>query len=280
MGKFDGQQKLSQNSIKNQSQTADNNSIKSYLRSGATNTKMAGKDLERNPATTTDEKLELILSKLAEQTQEIQDLKRRLNEYEVIVKQTVADFLADKETEWSEEKAIIVKRIEFLERREEVKLKQEKKNNIIIRGFHTQSQNISHEVESYLNVNLQLDINVTEANLIRVPRGKNLIVAKLSSIEEKIRVMQNRNKLRDPSVSIANNRTRKERETQSNLNQIAEKMKSEGKTVTVGYRKLIVDGNVMIWKDDGTLLPQSPRNSSSRKQSTPKKQITRTPPAH
>ncbi|KAJ8671451.1 hypothetical protein QAD02_002710 [Eretmocerus hayati] len=240
-----------------------NNTIKSFLRSGTGLQSKPGlrepKEIDMN---TTDEKLQLILEKLSEQTREIQDLNKRMSEYKDLVRDTVTEIVASKEAEWNEERAALIRRVEYLEQREEAKMRQEKRNNIIIRGLQLETHNSQREVESFLNENLQLSIKVAEAVPIQVSRGKNLIVAKISSMEEKISIMQNKRRLQDSSIPIASDRTKKERDTQRQIHSIAEELKNEGKTVTVGYRKVIVDGVTMVWNDDGKLYPKTTNRGS------------------
>ncbi|KAJ8678405.1 hypothetical protein QAD02_014192 [Eretmocerus hayati] len=96
-----------------------NSTIKSFLRSGTgLQNKPGWREPKENDMNTTDEKLQLILEKLSEQTREIQDPNKRMSEYKDLVRDTVTEIIANKEAEWNEERAALIRRVEYLEQRE------------------------------------------------------------------------------------------------------------------------------------------------------------------
>ncbi|KAJ8683170.1 hypothetical protein QAD02_018962 [Eretmocerus hayati] len=231
----------------------NNNSINNYFQNN---------NGRKGSVTTTDEKLEIILNRINEQTSEIRELATQLNDYKSIVRNTVIEEIESREQHWSTEKESILSRLDYLELREENRAKQDKRNNVVIRGIHLKTNDRKLEISNFFKDKLDIEVNVKDVSTIRTPKGSQLTIVKTSSFEEKKLVMQNREKLDDGPISITSDRTKKERETQANLNRMAEELKKEGKTVSVGFRKLIVDGVVEILDKNDRLVRARPSTLS------------------
>ncbi|KAJ8685425.1 hypothetical protein QAD02_021218 [Eretmocerus hayati] len=181
MGKADMQQKASNAHEQNDSQNTEQNSTKSFLRS--VDPKPNFGTNARNPRS----------EGTAERPEEI-------------IKETVMEVLSIKETERNEERAALLRREEFLEQREESKMRQEKRNKIVIRGIQLDTRNGKREIESFLKENLQVKVEASEVNTIQVARGKNLFVAKMSGMEEGMSVMKSKKNLQNASITRADSR--------------------------------------------------------------------------
>ena len=62
------------------------------------------------------------------------------------------------------------------------------------------------------------------------------------TFEHKIKVLQNKSRLREERVYIESDLTEQERSIQFELRKLARDYRNDGKQVKVGYKKLIVEG--------------------------------------
>ncbi|KAJ8665624.1 hypothetical protein QAD02_007286 [Eretmocerus hayati] len=138
----------------------------------------------------------------------------------------------------------MMKRLKFLEEREENRYKRDKESNLHIRGLQLNANDREQEVSNFLADKLKVEVGIDKVSTFKTAKGSQLVIVRVSSFEQKKLVIKSRTNLVDPHISITSNRTEKERETQENLNSIADDLRGEGKNVTVGYRTLIVDGIV------------------------------------
>lgn len=61
--------------------------------------------------------------------------------------------------------------------------------------------------------------------------------------------MENKEKLKGTKFYVDNDLTFKERRNREELWKIAKKHREQGKTVKIGYNKLIIDGEVCKWDE-------------------------------
>ena len=104
-----------------------------------------------------------------------------------------------------------------------------------------------------------MQIKIEDAFEVRKSEGKELIVAKVASVAEKIEVMKNKGKLKGKWIYIDDDLTKEERETQSEIRKQAREERDKGKTVKVGYKKLIINGTLFKWceKEKKVVLSRS-----------------------
>ena len=65
--------------------------------------------------------------------------------------------------------------------------------------------------------------------------------------------MLKKNTLKDKRLFIDNDLTKKEREIQKNIKDIAKAEREQGAKVKIGYRKVKINDKTFIWKEDGGL---------------------------
>lgn len=131
------------------------------------------------------------------------------------------------------------------------KLQQQKralrKNNIIIKGLEINEQTVVKEAETLIG-NLQDNIKIKEIGLIN--KQKNIVLVKLSTWEDKKKIMTNKNKLSKSGVKnvyIEDDMTKEERSIQYELRKVAKEMKSKKKIVKMGYQKIFINGEKYEW---------------------------------
>lgn len=162
-----------------------------------------------------------------------------------------------REEKWQEEKNLLQNKMETLERKMEIKEKQEKKNNIIIKGLKINQGDKKTELKNFLKDELDIDVKPKEVRTIGKEK-KNLLVI-LNTWEEKQEIMKNKQRLRNKKetekVYVDNDLTENEIKIQKKITEIANKFKEEGKITRVRYQKIEVDGKWWCWdKERKTLL--------------------------
>ncbi|XP_018397084.1 PREDICTED: golgin subfamily A member 6-like protein 6 [Cyphomyrmex costatus] len=132
---------------------------------------------------------------------------------------------------------------------EKYKLEQEKKErrcNIVIKGAEVENKPVRQAVKEVLEkIGEEKNVNVIDAFKIR----NEIIVAKISSTEEKSVIMRNRAKLRGTNVYIDDDLTKYERERQSRLRVWANDRRKDGMNARVKYGKVVMNGKEYVWDD-------------------------------
>ncbi|KAK9304216.1 hypothetical protein QLX08_004376 [Tetragonisca angustula] len=96
-----------------------------------------------------------------EMSTEIKEMKKENTEIKELIKEVmeIKTSLEAKETKWEMEKAKSEKRITDLERIDEYRCKQERRNNLIIKGLEIKN-NLEHEVSTLLKNSLEIDVEI------------------------------------------------------------------------------------------------------------------------
>lgn len=147
------------------------------------------------------------------------------------------------------------------------KLQQQKralrKNNIIIKGLEINEQTVVKEAETLIG-NLQDNIKIKEIGLIN--KQKNIVLVKLSTWEDKKKIMTNKNKLSKSGVKnvyIEDDMTKEERSIQYELRKVAKEMKSKKKIVKMGYQKIFINGEKYEWDTTKNELKKVDRQTNN-----------------
>ena len=148
----------------------------------------------------------------------------------------------------------LTERIEGLEKKEEAREKRERRNNITLRGEDLPRKETPKDtVEYVLRHELQVDAEIEEAYCVGRLEKKGLLIAKLRSWQQKRAVMLKKSTLKDKRLFIDNDLTKKEREIQRDIKDIAKTEREQGAKVKVGYRKVKINDKTFIWKEEGGL---------------------------
>lgn len=204
------------------------------------------------------------MKKESEQTRaEIRDLK---------------DELIRKGNEWKEEKEEMSRKLENLEgmietkdktinwlvHREEMRERRVRKNNIVIKGWKApEKENLKAEVTDFFKDRLKVEAKVKDARWIKGGWQEKRVVRRATHMGRKKEVMKKKNILKisgksnlQEEIYIDNGMTFNEREVQREIRREAEEEKELGKTVIVGFRKLIVDGKAWKWNEGKGLVKE------------------------
>lgn len=140
--------------------------------------------------------------------------------------------------------------------------KEKRRNNIIIYGLKMDTNEgyiLKEEAEKFLKEQLEIEVTVKKANRI----GQQVCLVALNNMEDKIKVMENKSKLRkmeNDRIYINNDLTKKERDIQKSIRKRAEEEKKEGRNVKIGYQKLEIDGKQWRWNNNSDKLEVSEKN--------------------
>lgn len=142
-----------------------------------------------------------------------------------------------------------MQRLSVVEGKLEGEEKKKKKNNIIIRGAQINSNNIEESVEEFLMKNLQIEAKINNAYKLNTETKMEMIVVQMESWEKKKEVMISKNKLKDTRIYIDNDMTKKEREIQKEIRNIAMEEKKKGNRAKIGYQSLVINDEEYKWDE-------------------------------
>lgn len=134
------------------------------------------------------------------------------------------------------------------------KEKEERMNNIVIKGLIVEGSVAKEKVEEFLNDKLEVAGRVRGVRL----SGKVLVVV-LESEEMKRKVMSNKNKLKGGNIFIENDLTWEERKIQERIGNWAREERKKGKEVKIGLGKVRING---MWRRWHTIEDEIERNGA------------------
>ncbi|KZC11441.1 hypothetical protein WN55_03030 [Dufourea novaeangliae] len=142
-------------------------------------------------------------------------------------------------------------RVQVMEKKWEMKEREERRSNIIIKNIMGVAGDIQNEVEEIIKVTAE---GVKIGAIKRVRRenegGKGMVISILDNIEQKRRIMEGRRKLEGRVERIEDDLTWKERKMQWELKRIASVERGRRKRVCVGYDKIQIEGTWRGWNED------------------------------
>lgn len=144
-------------------------------------------------------------------------------------------------------------RMRRLEIEEDKRRRERRKRNIVIRGVRAKEEGLEglkKEVEEVMRTTAP-DAKVVEFRRIAAGtrEGGEMVWVSLESVEDKIRVMKGKGRLRDRKEWISDDLTERERRTEWLLRRAADRRRREGKSVRMGYMKLWEEGELWIWDE-------------------------------
>jgi len=119
------------------------------------------------------------------------------------------------------------------------KKKEERKNNIVIKGANPVGD-LSKWVQKFLKEALEVDYDLGQVKM-----SGRVVVVKMGSEEKKREIMQKKNKLSGGNIFIENDLTWEERKIQREISVWAKQQRAKEKRIKIGYGKIRVNGE---WK--------------------------------
>ncbi|KAK9744337.1 hypothetical protein QE152_g7851 [Popillia japonica] len=187
---------------------------------------------------------------------------------------------AKEREEWKKEKKVMAEKIEKLEDELWSLQKRERRNNLVIKGDGTEKIRTNVDCQRFIQAELGVQAQIQSVYRVGGEKGRGMVVATVGNWEEKRLIMSNKQKLKGKRVYIdydvatvgnweekrlimSNKQklkgkrvyidydlTKKEREIQGRLIEVAKAERNRGKQVRVGYQKISVEGKWMRWGVD------------------------------
>lgn len=132
-----------------------------------------------------------------------------------------------------------------------------RRNNVVLYGLDMDTNKpevIKNAIDNFMQQELQIKVEVTNATKI----GNKTCLIQLANQTEKIKVMQNKSKLRmnrGEKFFIQDDLSKKDRDIQKQIRTRANEEKKNGKITKIGYRKLYIGTEEWTWgKEYGQLI--------------------------
>lgn len=187
---------------------------------------------------------------------EIEEMRREMREEMERMKEQITEERREREEErkkereeWKNEKQSLDRRIATMEWINEKKEREERRNNIIIKGMKWERENLKQEVTEFLEDNLKVKVKIGKIRKIRQYEGRNLVMAELESWEQKREIMNKKKELKK-GIIIEDDLTRREREIQRKLREKAREEREKGDSkAKIGYKKIYLNGKWYRWNE-------------------------------
>lgn len=177
--------------------------------------------------------MEELIKAVTNLTQEIKEMRREQNDLRTEIR------------ELKEENKGMKVKIEQLETRIHMLEQAPRKNNVVMKGMNPKIKT-NIEVTRWLKAKLALDIKVKETVILAEGSPKPLLLVKCESWADKKAVMMAKKQLKGTDVYIDDDLSPEDRKIQSYLRRIKKEKVAEGKTVKLGYNKIIIDNEKWI----------------------------------
>lgn len=134
----------------------------------------------------------------------------------------------------------------FMEKKE----REERKNNIIIKGLRWKetSEKLRRKIEKFILEKVRVKV---EVKYTRQMNFRNMIMAKIGTFEQKISIMENKKNLGTEEIYIENDNTKKKREIQRKVAEIAKREREKNKEadIKISRWKICIDGTWYKWNE-------------------------------
>lgn len=118
--------------------------------------------------------------------EDVVDVKKFIANIKETIKEVVIEEISDRVKQWDEEKFSFENRMNAIEKKEEIRLRQERKNNVVLRGFKSISSDTTAEIYSLFETKLGVkDITIANVLPIKLPKDDVLYIVKFSNQESK-----------------------------------------------------------------------------------------------
>lgn len=172
------------------------------------------------------------------------EMKKEFTQQLSQLKETIEDKFGN----WQAEKAEIITKQTELELRIDQLERQQKRTSIVITGLPlTDNRTAKSAVEELFCKQMGQAVTVAEAFAIKLRSGDNKIIARLLTMDDKIRVMKNKGALSKlGNVYLSDDLIKKDQFAQYKAREFAKQMRADGKEAKVGNKRVVVNGTVFI----------------------------------
>lgn len=202
------------------------------------------KKILRSPKRYQDDKLEQVLKMLQGIMNEMREMREEQKQY----REEIGELRKENE-QIRHENVMLKHKIEKIETTIDRMEKEKRRNNVVIQGLNTKLQNektVKEVVEEFIKKNLQPEINIKSAKKL----SDQVCLVEFNNRMDKEKIMKVKNKLKhlkSPRVFINDDMSREEREIQGKIRKKAKEEKADGKSVKIGFQKIIINGEEWVW---------------------------------
>lgn len=196
------------------------------------------------------------------------DLKRDMEEIKVEIRQSIKEFkkeigeLREQLEESREEvKAMRVelngvkiereemeKNLNDMDKRMERIERDKIRNNLIVTGINIDGK-MGEQLKTTMRDMLERELGVKAEIEKALKINSKKCVVEMQRWTDKVKILEEKKKLRGKNIFIDADLTRKEREVQRKIRERAREERVRGRKTRVGYRKLWIDGKELRWDD-------------------------------
>ncbi|KMQ84726.1 hypothetical protein RF55_17243 [Lasius niger] len=176
----------------------------------------------------------------------VEELERKLEEVKLEMRENVE--VRGGKGEWD-------KRMKEVERKLEMKEREERRKNIVLRGIKGGGEVMENEVEGIMK---EVGVVTDLKGIKRIGEGKEgeggIVIVRMRDLGQKKELMIKKNKLRERGIRVEDNMTWRERKMKWKLEDIARQERGKGKRVWTSYGKLQIEGKWWFWDEDKEIL--------------------------
>lgn len=198
--------------------------------------------------TTQTSEISVEIKEIKDEQREYRDEIRKLKDEMEEVKQSNLA-IRKENNELKKELKYTTDRMEKLER-------EQKANNVVIQGLTIDTYDqevIKEKVTNFIEQKLNINIKIEKTQKL----GDKTYLVKVTSRTEKLKIMQNKKKLRllqEDRIYINDDLTKEEMRIQREVRRKANEEKNKGKKTKVGYQKVTIDGKLWSWNKEKDML--------------------------
>lgn len=134
-----------------------------------------------------------------------------------------------------------IDRIKRLVREKE---KEERKNNIVIKGIKKEGWITKEWAEKFIKEKIDVEVKVNKCR-----KSNNVLIITLEEEIKKREVMRAKNRLKGEKIFIENDLTWEERKVQEKIYRWVKEERSNGREIKVGYARVNIEGRWIKWGD-------------------------------
>lgn len=240
------------------------NSIKSYYKRKTEDTSFEEQDtLEKNKKgkkmasrdSKIEEQIEELTSLVKNVAKELQEIRMENAEWKKEMKE-LREEVQQTSQRWKKKVEKLESKIGELEEKWERKERQEKKNNLVIKGLKVNEDKVKPEVEEFVKKEIGVEVRFSKVRV--VGKERKIIIATTNTWEEKQCILEKKSRLRSRQgtrkIFIDNDKTEQDLRIQAYISDWAKEHREEGRSVKMGYRKMQVDGKMWYWDNKSKKL--------------------------
>ncbi|XP_046142174.1 golgin subfamily A member 6-like protein 6 [Osmia bicornis bicornis] len=198
-------------------------------------------------------KIEILIKKI-EEIEKKEERATRWSEIEEKMRKTVQEEVEKRKEETGGGK--VGEKLSELEKKWERKEREERRNNIIIRGMKVRKEEMKEKAEEIVRLTGVKDAIEEVKEVGSIERGKEvrMMLIKIKSSELKRRIMENKKALKGREERIEDDLTWAQRKIQWTLRKIGREEREKGKYIWVDHGKIRIEGKWWKWDEEKGML--------------------------